>query len=60
MREAVAKLWPELQWITDEGLRKELSRKGLCRAQKFSWQSSARAAAAAFKELVHSYGATAA
>lgn len=46
--------------IADEGLRKELSRKGLCRAREFSWQSSARAAAATFKELVDLNGASAA
>ncbi len=46
--------------IADEGLRKELGRIGLCRAREFSWESSARTAAATFKELVDHHGATAA
>ncbi len=37
--------------LKDEGLRKELGKKGLCRAREFSWERSARTALAAFEGL---------
>ncbi len=38
--------------LEHESLRRELGRKGLRRAQQFSWEGSARSALATFEELV--------